>query len=294
VLQDIEYQVGRTGALTPVARLRPVRVGGVTVSNASLHNQDELDRKDIRIGDRIVIQRAGDVIPQVVRVRLDRRREAVAEGLRLVRAKLPERCPVCDARTVRLEGESVTRCANVDCPAQLKNNLRHLASRGALDVDGLGEKLVDQMVEAGLVERLSDVFALRVEDLASLPRMGEKSAANLIAAIERARTTTLTRFLIALGIRHVGETVAERLASHFALDGPAARRDERRDRRDRRHRGHDRAQRRQLPRRSPQPRRGRALRRARPPDRGPGRPRRSEAARRAIGWRARPSSSPAR
>ncbi len=215
VLQDIEYQVGRTGALTPVARLRPVRVGGVTVSNASLHNQDELDRKDIRIGDRIVIQRAGDVIPQVVRVRLDRRLEALAEGLRLVRTKLPERCPVCEARTVRLEGESVTRCANVDCPAQLKNNLRHLASRGALDVDGLGEKLVDQMVEAGLVERLSDVFALRVEDLANLPRMGEKSAANLIAAIERARTTTLTRFLIALGIRHVGETVAERLASHF-------------------------------------------------------------------------------
>lgn len=215
VLEDIEVQVGRTGALTPVARLRPVRVGGVTVSNASLHNQDELDRKDIRIGDRIVIQRAGDVIPQVVRVRLDRRREALAEGLRLVRTRLPERCPVCDAKTIRLEGESVTRCPNVDCPAQLKNNLRHLASRGALDVDGLGEKLVDQLVEAGRIERLSDVFALRIEDVAGLPRMGEKSAANLIAAIERARATTLTRLLIALGIRHVGETVAERLASHF-------------------------------------------------------------------------------
>ncbi len=215
VLEDIEFQVGRTGALTPVARLRPVRVGGVTVSNASLHNQDELDRKDIRIGDRIVIQRAGDVIPQVVRVRLDRRREALAEGLRLVRTQLPERCPVCDAKTVRLAGESVTRCPNVDCPAQLKNNLRHLASRGALDVDGLGEKLVDLLVEAGRIERLSDVFALRMEEVARLPRMGEKSAANLIAAIERARTTTLTRLLIALGIRHVGETVAERLASHF-------------------------------------------------------------------------------
>ncbi len=215
VLQDIEFQVGRTGALTPVARLRPVRVGGVTVSNASLHNQDELERKDIRIGDRIVIQRAGDVIPQVVRVRLDRRREALDEGFRLVRAKLPERCPICDAATVRLEGESVTRCANLDCPAQLKNNLRHLASRGALDVAGLGEKLVDQLVEAGLVARLSDLFALRVEDLASLPRMGEKSAANLIAALDRSRTTTLTRFLIALGIRHVGETVAELLADHF-------------------------------------------------------------------------------
>jgi DNA ligase (NAD+) len=215
VLRDIEFQVGRTGALTPVARLRPVRVGGVTVSNASLHNQDELERKDIRIGDRIVIQRAGDVIPQVVRVRLDRRREALAEGLRLIRAKLPDRCPVCDAKTVRLAGESVTRCANLDCPAQLKNNLRHLASRGALDIDGLGEKLVDQLVEAGLVSRLSDLFALRVEDVAGLPRMGEKSAANLIAALERARNTTLTRFLIALGIRHVGETVAELLAAHF-------------------------------------------------------------------------------
>jgi len=190
-------------------------VGGVTVSNASLHNQDELERKDIRIGDRIVIQRAGDVIPQVVRVRIDRRREALAEGLRLVRAKLPERCPVCDAKTVRLEAESVTRCPNLDCPAQLKNNLRHLASRGALDIDGLGEKLVDQLVEAGLVRRLSDLFALRVEDVASLPRMGEKSAANLIAALERSRSTTLTRFLIALGIRHVGETVAELLAVHF-------------------------------------------------------------------------------
>jgi len=215
VLQDVEFQVGRTGALTPVARLRPVRVGGVTVSNASLHNQDELDRKDVRIGDRIVIQRAGDVIPQIVRVRLDRRHEAVAEGVRLARVRLPEHCPVCGARSVRLEGESVTRCANLDCPAQLKNNLRHLATRGALDVDGLGEKLVDQLVETGLVRRLSDVFALRAEDLAALPRMGEKSAANLVAALERARTTTLTRFLIALGIRHVGETVALLIAARF-------------------------------------------------------------------------------
>ncbi|MEZ4333568.1 MAG: NAD-dependent DNA ligase LigA [Myxococcota bacterium] len=215
VLEGVEFQVGRTGALTPVARLRPVRVGGVTVSNASLHNQDELDRKDIRVGDRIVIQRAGDVIPQVVRVRLDRRKEAIEEGRALVRTRLPRRCPVCDAETVRLEGESVTRCPNIDCPAQLKNNLRHLASRGALDIDGLGEKLVDQVVEAGLVGRLSDVFALRAEDLAALPRMGEKSAANLVAALDRARRPTLTRFLIALGIRHVGETVADLLASHF-------------------------------------------------------------------------------
>jgi DNA ligase (NAD+) len=215
VLEGIEFQVGRTGALTPVARLRPVRVSGVTVSNASLHNQDELDRKDIRVGDRIVIQRAGDVIPQVVRVRLDRRREALADGFTLAPARLPRRCPVCNAETVRLEGESVTRCANLDCPAQLKNNLRHLASRGALDIDGLGEKLVDQLVETGLVRRLSDVFALREAELAALPRMGGKSAANVMAALDRARRTTLSRLLIALGIRHVGETVAELLADHF-------------------------------------------------------------------------------
>jgi len=215
VLEGIEVQVGRTGALTPVARLRPVRVGGVTVSNASLHNQDELERKDLRVGDRIVIQRAGDVIPQVVRVRLDRRREAVAEGLRLERPALPSRCPVCGSTTVRLVGESATRCPNVDCPAQLKNNLTHLASRSALDIDGLGEKLVDQLVEAGLISRLSDVFALEEEQLLPLERMGARSAASLIAAIDRARETTLPRLLIALGIRHVGETVAELLASHF-------------------------------------------------------------------------------
>ncbi len=215
VLEDIEVQVGRTGALTPVARLRPVRVGGVTVSNASLHNQDEIERKDIRIGDWIMIQRAGDVIPQVVRVRLDRRHESVAEGRRLVRRALPSQCPVCDSPTVRLEGEAVTRCANLDCPAQLKNNLRHLAGRSALDVDGLGEKLVDQLVEAGLVTRLSDVFALDEDSLSGLERMGAKSAANLIAALERARETTLPRLLFALGIRHVGQTVAELLADRF-------------------------------------------------------------------------------
>ena len=220
VLEGIDIQVGRTGALTPVARLRPVRVGGVTVSNASLHNQDELERKDLRIGDRIVIQRAGDVIPQVVRVRLDRRHEAIAEGLRLERPPTPSHCPVCGAPSLRLEGEAITRCANIDCPAQLKNNLRHLASRSALDIDGLGEKLVVQLVDAGLVLRLSDIFALESSQLAGLERMAEKSAANLIASIERSRRTTLPRFLIALGIRHVGATVAQGLADHFeSLDG---------------------------------------------------------------------------
>ena len=215
ILEGIDFQVGRTGALTPVARLAPVRVGGVTVSNASLHNQDEIERKDIRVGDRIVIQRAGDVIPQIVRVRLDRRHEAFAENRTLVRQALPAECPVCQAATLRLEGEAVTRCANLECPAQLKNNLRHLASRSALDVDGLGGKIVEQLVEAGLVSRLSDLFALDEERVLQLERMGAKSAANLVAALDRARTTTLPRLLIALGIRHVGETVAELLAGHF-------------------------------------------------------------------------------
>ncbi len=215
ILEEIDVQVGRTGALTPVAKLRPVRVGGVTVSNASLHNQDEIERKDIRVGDRIVIQRAGDVIPQVVRVLLEKRGEALDEGFKLERSALPTTCPVCSAKNVRLDGEAITRCANIDCPAQLKNNLKHLASRNALDVDGLGEKLVDQLVEAGLVARLSDVFALTREQLLELERMGEKSADNLIAALHRARQTTLTRLLIALGIRHVGETVAELLAENF-------------------------------------------------------------------------------
>ncbi len=215
VLEHIEVQVGRTGALTPVARLRPVQVGGVTVSNTSLHNQDEIDRKDIRIGDTVVIQRAGDVIPQLVRVDLAARTARAADATPLECYRLPTSCPICAARTIRLEGEAVTRCPNIDCPAQLKTNLRHLAGRGALDVDGLGEKLVDQLVEAGLVGRLSDLFRLDEARLVELERMGEKSAANLLEALERAKQTTLPRFLIALGIRHVGETVAELLAEAF-------------------------------------------------------------------------------
>ncbi len=212
VVESIFASVGRTGALTPVAKLRPVRVGGVTVSSASLHNQDEIDRKDVRVGDTVVIQRAGDVIPQIVSVVQAKRRA----GAR--RWRLPKRCPVCRADAVRLEGEAVTRCPNLDCPAQLKNNLRHLASRGALDVDGLGEKLVDQLVECGLVKRVSDVFALDAETLAGLERMAEKSAGNLVRALERARETSFARLLIALGIRHVGAGVADVVAGHFGGD----------------------------------------------------------------------------
>ncbi len=209
VVEGIKAKVGRTGALTPVARLRPVRVGGVTVSSASLHNQDEIDRKDVRVRDTVVIQRAGDVIPQVVMVVKSKRRR----GAR--RWRLPRQCPVCKSETVKLEGEAVTRCPNLDCPAQLKNNLRHLASRGALDVEGLGEKLIDQLVEKKLVTRLSDVFGLAAEELGGLERMGEKSAENLVAGLEQARQTTLARFLIALGVRHVGEGVAELLARRY-------------------------------------------------------------------------------
>ncbi len=212
VVEAIEVQVGRTGALTPVAKLRPVFVGGVTVSNASLHNPDEVERKDVRVGDTVVVQRAGDVIPQVVAVVAAKR----PRGARPWR--LPAHCPVCRAGVVRLEGEAVARCPNLDCPAQLRNNVRHLASRGALDIDGLGEKLVDQLVAAGRVRRVSDVYRLDAATLAGLERMGERSAANLVAALERSKRTTLARFLIALGIRHVGEGVAELLAAHVAGD----------------------------------------------------------------------------
>jgi DNA ligase (NAD+) len=214
VVEAIEASVGRTGALTPVARLHPVRVGGVTVSSVSLHNQDEIDRLDLKEGDTVLIQRAGDVIPQVVRV------VKKSSGHKPRPWKLPHRCPACGDAAVRLEGEVVTRCTNLDCPAQLKTNLRHMAGRSALDVEGLGEKLVEQLVDGGHVKRLSDVFRLDEETLAGLEHMGEKSAGNLVAALERAKETTLARFLVALGIRHVGETVAERLAAAFGdVDG---------------------------------------------------------------------------
>ncbi len=206
VVEAIDVQVGRTGALTPVAKLAPVFVGGVTVSNASLHNQDEVERKDVRVGDTVVVQRAGDVIPQVVSVVKSKRRR----GAR--RWKMPKLCPVCRSQAVRLEGEAVTRCANLDCPAQLANNVRHFASRAALDIEGLGDKLVQQLVAQGRVTRLSDVFRLDAETLAGLERMAEKSAANRVAALERARQTTFARFLYGLGIRHVGAGVAELLA----------------------------------------------------------------------------------
>ena len=208
-IEDIIVSVGRTGALTPVAKVEPVFVGGVTVSNISLHNQDEIDRKDVRVGDVAIIQRAGDVIPQLVRIVPEQRKG------RPRRFRLPAECPACGSDAIRLEGEVVTRCANIDCPAQLKNNLLHIARRGAMDIDGLGEKIVDQLVDRGLVERVSDLFGLTAEDLEQLDRMGAKSAANLATHVERAKQTTLSRFLVSLAIRHVGTTVADLLATHF-------------------------------------------------------------------------------
>ncbi len=210
-VEAIEFQVGRTGALTPVARLAPVFVGGVTVSNATLHNIGELHRKDVRAGDTVIVRRAGDVIPEVVKV-IEERRPA---GTFIV--ELPDRCPVCDSEVVRPEGEAVARCvAGLICAAQRKQALRHFASRHAMDIEGLGEKLIEQLVDAGLIETPADLYALTLDELTGLERMGEKSAANLLDALERRKSTTLARFLFALGIREVGEATAASLARCFA------------------------------------------------------------------------------
>jgi DNA ligase (NAD+) len=206
----IEVQVGRTGALTPVARLAPVFVGGVTVASATLHNEDEIRRKDVRVGDTVVVRRAGDVIPEVVSV-VKERRPAGARPFHL-----PQACPVCGSRVERVEDEAIARCtAGLYCPAQRKQALLHFASRRALDIEGLGDKLVDQLVEHGVVKTPADLYRLEPAALANLERMGEKSAANLLAAIDKSRDTTLERFIFALGIRNVGETTARDLARHF-------------------------------------------------------------------------------
>ena len=206
----IDVQVGRTGALTPVARLAPVFVGGVTVTNATLHNEDEVHRKDVRVGDSVIVRRAGDVIPEVVSVVKERR----PAGTRPFH--LPQTCPVCGSRVERIEDEAIARCtAGLYCPAQRKQALLHFASRRALDIEGLGEKLVDQLVDDGMVKSPADLYRLELAALANLERMGEKSAANLLAAIDKSRTTTLERFIFALGIRNVGESTARDLARHF-------------------------------------------------------------------------------
>jgi len=209
-LMGIEVQVGRTGAITPVARLQPVFVGGVTVTNATLHNEDEIKRKDVRIGDTVIVRRAGDVIPEVVGPILHLR---PADASLFV---MPVRCPICDSAIERIEDEAIARCTGgLFCAAQRKQTLHHAAGRKALDIDGLGEKLVDQLVDAGRLKSLADVFSLTAFELAGLDRMGKKSAENLVAAIDKARTPTLGRLLFALGIRHVGETTARDVARHF-------------------------------------------------------------------------------
>jgi DNA ligase (NAD+) len=206
----VEFQVGRTGALTPVARLKPTLVAGVTVSNATLHNMDEVQRKDIRVGDTVIIRRAGDVIPEVVKSLPERRPENAEEII------MPTQCPVCESAVVRVEGEAVYRCTGgLFCAAQHKEACKHFASRKAIDIDGLGEKLVEQLIDNGLVKQLPDFYRLQQDELIKLERMGEKSAQNLLAALEKSKQTTLARFIYALGIREVGEATAKTLAHHF-------------------------------------------------------------------------------
>lgn len=210
VLTDVEFQVGRTGALTPVARLYPVVVGGVTVSNATLHNMDEVERKDVRIGDTVIVRRAGDVIPEVVSVVPAKRPQVARKVL------LPAHCPACGSMVLRQEGEAAARCTGgLYCSAQRKEAIWHFASRRALDIEGLGQKRVDQLVDSGLVEHVDDLYKLDLEQLAGLERMAEKSALNLLAALEKSKATTLARFIYALGIREVGEATARSLVAHF-------------------------------------------------------------------------------
>jgi DNA ligase (NAD+) len=210
VLREVEFQVGRTGVLTPVARLEPVMVGGASVSNATLHNMDEIERKDVRCGDTVVIRRAGDVIPELVRVLPERRPK---DARRIV---LPQTCPVCGSPVLRVAGEAAARCTGgFNCAAQRKEALRHFASRRAMDIEGLGDRLIDQLVDRAMVATPADLYALRAADLAELERMGERSAARVLASLERSKSTSLARFLLALGIRDVGESTAAALVEHF-------------------------------------------------------------------------------
>ncbi len=209
-VEEIFVNVGRTGAITPVARLVPVFVGGVTVANVTLHNEDEVRRKDIRVGDTVIVRRAGDVIPEVVAVVPEKRPILAPEFV------MPKKCPVCGSAIEKLEGEAIARCTGeLFCPAQRKRALQHFASRHALDIEGLGDKIVDQLVDSGLVKTPADLYRLGLDAVANLERMGEKSAANLLEAVEKSKTTTLARFVYALGIRNVGEATAKDLARHF-------------------------------------------------------------------------------
>ncbi|MCB0391157.1 MAG: NAD-dependent DNA ligase LigA [Bdellovibrionales bacterium] len=209
IVKDIIVQVGRTGALTPVAVMNPVKVGGVTITHATLHNQDEIDRKDVRIGDTVTIQRAGDVIPEVVSVDLKKRpKEAVA-------FKIPKKCPECHSTVTKIEGEVVSRCVNPICPAVVKESLKHFVSRKAMNIEKLGEKLIEQLFNNQLIKNYSDIYQLNKKELLNLERQGEKSVSNILASIEKSKETTLARFIFSLGIRYVGEQTARVLANHF-------------------------------------------------------------------------------
>jgi DNA ligase (NAD+) len=215
VVRAIDIQVGRTGKLTPVAKLEPVFVGGTTVSNATLHNEDETRRKDVRVGDTVIVRRAGDVIPEVVGIVLEKRPAEVGEPFDLYKT-LGGKCPICGSAITREEGEVDWRCSGgLFCPAQRKQAILHFAQRRALDIEGLGDKLVDQLVDGGTIHTLPDLYKLGLANLTALDRMGEKSAVNLLAGLEGSKRTTLSRFLYGLGIRHVGETTAKDLAKHF-------------------------------------------------------------------------------
>ncbi|HID46788.1 MAG TPA: NAD-dependent DNA ligase LigA, partial [Chromatiaceae bacterium] len=210
VVKDVEFQVGRTGAVTPVARLEPVQVGGVIVSNATLHNMDEVQKKDVHIGDTVYVRRAGDVIPEIVRVLPERRPPDAKKVL------LPKHCPVCGSDIIKPKGEAVARCTGgLFCPAQRKEAIKHFASRRAMDIEGLGDKLVEQLVDQELVHDPADLYNLTEKQLMSLERMGEKSAQNLLDALARSKETTLAHFLYALGIREVGEATSQTLARQF-------------------------------------------------------------------------------
>jgi len=212
---DVDFQVGRTGAITPVARLEPVFVGGVTVSNATLHNMDEIRRKDIRVGDQVIVRRAGDVIPEVARVVPKSRKQD------LPKIQMLSTCPVCHSAVEQIEGEAIARCTGgLFCQAQRSQAIKHFASRKAMDIDGLGDKLVEQLVDEELIHTPADLYKLSLDDLVSLDRMAEKSANNLLAALQLSKNPTLARFVYALGIREVGETTAMNLANEFkTLDG---------------------------------------------------------------------------
>ena len=212
IVTDIVASIGRTGAITPVAKLEPVNVGGVMVTNATLHNQDEVDRKDIRVGDTVWVQRAGDVIPEVVKVVSEKRPSNTT------RYRLPIECPSCNGDIIRPDGESVARCFNLSCSAQTKGRIKHFISKGGLDIDGFGEKLVDQLVEKELINTYDNIFTLSFDDLVNLERMAEKSAHNILDSIENSKKTTFARFIYALGIRNVGSHLSKVLESHFNSD----------------------------------------------------------------------------